>query len=131
MIKGSCSCGSIRFELTETPSTMGTCHCARCRKIGAGPQVLVRSESFRITKGEDKIAVYTPESSYNYYHCFCSVCGSALGEFFSREREFPIAAHCIDEKEEIKVEEEIHDTISEKLSLYHIREPASQYYALH
>jgi hypothetical protein len=61
MIKGSCCCGTVRFELTEEPRMMGTCHCSRCRKVGASTLVFVKSETFQITNGRDKIATYKAE----------------------------------------------------------------------
>ena len=39
MINGSCYCGRVKFELTEPPKMMATCHC--CRKAGASTFVMV------------------------------------------------------------------------------------------
>ena len=32
MIRGSCLCGAVRFEMSGRPSTFSYCHCSRCRK---------------------------------------------------------------------------------------------------
>jgi len=44
MIKGSCCCGRVQFEITEKPTMMGMCHCSRCRKVGASSLVFVKNE---------------------------------------------------------------------------------------
>ncbi len=32
MIKGSCLCGKVTFEISGEPSSLSYCHCSRCRK---------------------------------------------------------------------------------------------------
>lgn len=125
MIKGSCCCGAVQFELSEIPGMMGTCHCSRCRKVGASTFVFVKSETFRITKGRDQISTYKPEPSYQYDRCFCSVCGSALGEILSAGDSFPLAANCIDD--DIDIENKFHEFVSEKPSWLKIGDTAKQF----
>lgn len=125
MIKGSCCCGAVQFELTEVPGMMGTCHCSRCRKVGASTLVFVKSETFRITKGRDQISTYLAEPPYKYDRCFCSVCGSALGEVLSKDDTFPLAANCIDG--DIGLENKFHEFVSEKPSWLKIGDAAKQF----
>lgn len=125
MIKGSCCCEAVQFELTEVPSMMGTCHCSRCRKVGASTLVFVKSETFQITKGRDKIATYPAEHPYKYDRCFCSICGSALGEVLSESDSFPLAVNCIDE--DIELENSFHEFVSEKPSWLKIGDNAQQF----
>lgn len=35
MIRGSCHCGAVTFELSETPKWLTECNCSICRRIGA------------------------------------------------------------------------------------------------
>jgi hypothetical protein len=35
MHHGSCHCGAVQFELTESPETLVDCNCSICRRIGA------------------------------------------------------------------------------------------------
>jgi hypothetical protein len=35
MIEGSCHCGAVRFELTQTPESLTACTCSVCRRLGA------------------------------------------------------------------------------------------------
>ncbi len=125
MINGSCCCGAVQFELTEKPGMMGTCHCSRCRKVGTSTLVFVKSESFHITKGREQIATYKAEHTYKYDRCFCSICGSALGEILSDSDSFPVAANCIDV--DIDVENSFHEFVSEKPSWLKIGDSAKQF----
>ena len=125
MIKGSCCCETVQFELTEVPSMMGTCHCSRCRKVGASTLVFVKSETFKITKGRDQISTYKAVPPYKYDRCFCSVCGSALGEFSSEEGSFPLAANCLDE--DAGLENKFHEFVSEKPNWLKIGDTAKQF----
>lgn len=125
MLKGSCCCGAIQFDLAEMPTMMGTCHCSRCRKVGASTFVFVKSEDFRITAGRDHITCYKAEPPYKYNRCFCSVCGSALGEILSDSESFPLAANCIDG--DIEIENRFHEFVSEKPSWLMIDDHAKRF----
>lgn len=35
MIRGSCHCGAVRFELDATPEWLTRCNCSYCRRAGA------------------------------------------------------------------------------------------------
>ncbi|MEX6501291.1 GFA family protein [Pseudomonas zhanjiangensis] len=125
MIEGSCCCGAVQFELTEMPSLMGTCHCSRCRKVGASTLVFVKADTFQITKGRDQISTYKAEAPYRYNRCFCSICGSALGEVLSEGDSFPIVANCIDG--DIAVGNQFHEFVSERPSWLEIGDSAKQF----
>jgi hypothetical protein len=32
-LTGSCQCGKIRYEITEAPQLVSTCHCTDCQRI--------------------------------------------------------------------------------------------------
>ncbi len=125
MINGSCCCGTVRFKLTEMPSMLGTCHCTRCRKLGASALVFVKSETFRITNGREQIATFKAQSPYKYDRCFCSSCGSALGEVLSKEDSFPISANCIDG--DLELENAFHEFVCEKPNWLKIGDTAKQF----
>jgi hypothetical protein len=125
MIKGSCCCGAVRFELTETPAMMGTCHCSRCRKVGASTLVFVKADTFRLLEGDESISTFKAQPPYQYDRCFCSVCGTALGEVLSTSESFPVAANCLDD--EIAIENQFHEFVCEKPSWLHIGDQAKQF----
>ncbi|UXY13623.1 GFA family protein [Chitiniphilus purpureus] len=125
MIKGSCCCGAVQFELSAVPGMMGTCHCSRCRKLGASTFVFVTSETFRLTQGREQISVYKAVAPYKYDRCFCSVCGTALGEVLSESNSFPVAANCIDQ--ELGIENRFHEFVAEKPDWLKIGDTAKQF----
>ena len=112
MLRGSCCCGAIQFKVSSPPTTMGTCHCTRCRKVGSSTFVFVARNTFELVAGADSIATYKPEASYKYDRCFCSRCGTALGEITSSADSFPIAANCFDG--ELGIENLFHEFVKEK-----------------
>lgn len=125
MIKGSCCCGAVQFEISESPSMMGMCHCSRCRKVGASALAFVKADAFKIITGRDKITTFRAEPPYKYNRCFCSLCGTALGEVLSGLESFPINANCIDS--EIELENKFHEFVSEKPSWFKICDKAKQF----
>ena len=125
MIKGSCCCGAVQLEITQPPSMLGMCHCSRCRKVGASSLVFVKSESFCITSGLDNISTYKAVAPYKYDRCFCSVCGTALGEVLSSNDSFPVSANCFDD--DIGIENTFHEFVLEKPSWLKIGDAAKQF----
>lgn len=125
MIKGSCCCGVVQFEIAKNPSMLGMCHCSRCRKIGASALAFVDSADFEIISGREKITTYKAHSPYKYDRCFCSICGTALGEILSDLESFPINANCIDSEFNGKVN--FHEFVSEKPSWLEIGDGAKQF----
>ena len=124
MIAGSCCCGAVKFELTEAPKMMGTCHCSRCRKLGASTIVFVKKEHLSWVKGKENVGLYQPEAPYKYPRCFCKTCGSSLGEILSQEDSFPIAANVIDT--ELDLQNQFHEFIAEKPAWLIIGDDAKQ-----
>lgn len=125
MIRGSCNCGAVRFELTAPPRMMGTCHCSRCRKAGAGTFVLVARDSLSWLAGREAVASYAPEPPFKYARCFCRHCGTGLGEIASDAETFPIAAHCLDDDPEVR--NGFHEWVSVKPAWYEICDEAKRF----
>ncbi|WP_230390935.1 GFA family protein [Reinekea sp. G2M2-21] len=101
------------------------CHCSRCRKVGASSLVFVKSDAFQITAGRENIETFKAAPPYKYDRCFCSVCGTSLGEILSDMDSFPINAHCIDS--EIDIRNSFHEFVSEKPSWFEIGDGAKQF----
>ena len=58
MLKGSCLCGGIRFEITGKHSKVVICHCSRCRKTsgaGSAAQLVVKYGGLLWLSGEDLV----------------------------------------------------------------------------
>ena len=75
MIRGSCICGAVRFEIDEVRA-LTHCHCANCRKLtGAAfaSYAHVEAQKFRFVAGEDMTVTY--ESAPGSFRHRCKVCG--------------------------------------------------------
>jgi len=123
MIKGSCSCGSIKFQLSEPPSMMATCHCSRCRKAGTSTAVFVKEETFQWIEGQDLVSEYAPVPPYVYRRKFCKNCGTSLGEPGAGSS-FPINAQCLDDDPIAR--NQLHEFVAEKPDWYEICDGAKQ-----
>jgi len=79
MIRGSCLCGRVRFELAGPAEFINHCHCSMCRKAhGAafGSFLHANAAGFRWLTGQDEVVNY--ESSRGTFRAFCRTCGSNL-----------------------------------------------------
>src|SRR5260221_12862403 len=79
MLRGSCLCGGVRYEISGALSGALNCHCSMCRKAhGAAfrSRARVRAADFSWVEGEELVTYY--ESSAGNRRVFCRVCGSAL-----------------------------------------------------
>jgi hypothetical protein len=74
-LNGSCHCGAVKFTttLTEGFASARRCTCSICRMRGAVAVTSTPSD-FRITQGEDRLAIYRFNTGVAEHH-FCSVCG--------------------------------------------------------
>lgn len=124
MIRGSCCCGEIAFELSEPPTMMGSCHCSRCRKVGASTFVFVKAETFRWIRGQERVKRFEATPPYRYDRCFCDRCGTALGEP-GVGVSFPVHANCLDDDPQVRVQ--FHEFVAEKPSWYELCDDAPKF----
>ena len=79
MIRGSCLCGGVRFEVDGEPEPMRFCHCATCKRLSGGigtANVGVPTAAVRIVAGADLVRTFQPDEGSA--KTFCSVCGTNL-----------------------------------------------------
>jgi hypothetical protein len=79
MIRGSCLCGKVRFELNSSAEFINHCHCSMCRKVhGAafGSFLHADGKGFRWVSGASFIGIYA--SSPENTRAFCTHCGSNM-----------------------------------------------------
>lgn len=94
MIKGSCHCGAVTFEIIDTPSQLVSCNCSICRRLAT---LWVHSPPFKViinapkgatdtyVQGEKKLAIHT-----------CNTCGCTTHwSGFDSER-FAVNARLVD-----------------------------------
>lgn len=79
MLKGSCLCGKVRYEVRGDPQAMYYCHCQTCRKANGSSfatNMIVAADDFAVVAGGELLSAY--ESSPNKHRHFCSNCGSPI-----------------------------------------------------
>jgi hypothetical protein len=97
MIRGSCICGAIRFEIDRVRA-LTHCHCKNCRKLtGAAfaTYAHVDADKFRFVAGEDMVVEY--ESSQGSFRKRCKVCGCLVPGKASYLPTVSIAAGLLDD----------------------------------
>ena len=79
MLRGSCLCGRVQYEVHGPLSHVTNCHCVMCRKKhGAAFATYgrVQEDDFKLISGANDIASY--QSSPEVTRTFCRQCGSTL-----------------------------------------------------
>ena len=104
---------------------MASCHCTRCRKVGASTFVFVKRGGFELRAGKERIGTYEPEAGFRYRRSFCSTCGTALGEILSEGDSFPIPADCFDDPLDLQIR--FHEFMAEKPAWSRICDEAKQF----
>ena len=81
MLRGSCLCGSVAYEIAGGFARIHHCHCSRCRKARGAAHAtngFTAMDRVRYTRGGDTVRTYRlPEARY-FSHVFCPVCGSGV-----------------------------------------------------
>lgn len=80
MLKGSCLCNAVQFEITGDFDGFFLCHCKFCQKdTGSAHAANLFSNEAKISwiSGEEALKVYNLPST-RHVKSFCSSCGSAL-----------------------------------------------------
>lgn len=77
MLRGSCLCGAVRFEVDSDLKAPDACHCHACRKTTGHYLVSTDVPRDRLTvHGAEQVSWY--QSSEKIRRGFCSRCGSTL-----------------------------------------------------
>jgi hypothetical protein len=113
MIRGSCLCGGVKFEITRATGPFELCHCSRCRKANGSAFVAalgVRREDFRLLQGRELIKTYDApirEAPPAYRTCFCSRCGSPVPDPFTESPWFEVPAGLLDDDPQLRPDKHI------------------------
>jgi hypothetical protein len=113
MIRGSCLCGGVKFEVARAVGPFELCHCSRCRKANGSAFVAglgVRRDDFRLITGRELIKTYEApvrETPPGYRTCFCSTCGSPVPDPNTDAPWFEIPAGVLDDDPELRPDKHI------------------------
>jgi len=76
---GGCQCGAIRYEITEAPQLVYTCHCVDCQRLTGSAfsmGVVVSENGFRLMGVEPRRLQRTADSGRINTRLVCPQCGS-------------------------------------------------------
>ena len=79
MLKGSCLCSGIQYEIDANLGPVTNCHCIQCRKASGASfatNASVPAGSLRFVAGAELLKEW--ESSPGIRRCFCGRCGSPI-----------------------------------------------------
>jgi len=113
MIRGSCICGGVQFEITRAVGPFELCHCSRCRKASGSAftaTVGVRTDEFRLIRGRELIHAYEApvrERPPGFRTFFCSRCGSPVPDPEPRTEWFEVPAGALDDDPHIRPDRHI------------------------
>ena len=127
MIRGSCLCGAIRYEIDGALGPAGHCHCTMCRKAhGAafGTYARVKNKDFRVVSGAEHIHRF--KSSASIVRTFCDTCGSTLQYISaSKPQSFALALGTLDDDPGVRPVE--HIFVRSKAPWYEITDELPQH----
>ena len=87
MLKGSCLCGGVTYEVPSELGPIIMCHCSKCRKATGtafATNTPINAADFKLVTGGNLLSEF--ESTPNVFRVFCKNCGSPL---YSRRTQTP------------------------------------------
>ena len=81
LVRGSCLCGVVTYQITEPFKTAHNCHCSRCRYGRAAAHSsngFVSYDGVQFLSGEDRLKSYKAPDARYFTQVFCQVCSSLM-----------------------------------------------------
>lgn len=130
MLRGSCLCKRVAFEVHGAVSDALYCHCSMCRKAHGSAfraRGKIDAKDFHFVRGEDLVRYY--ESSPGTYRGFCSVCGSnIISKFDGAPDVYGLALGVLDDDPEVRPQ--MHVFAGSKAPWFEITDALPQYETL-
>lgn len=99
-LRGSCLCGTVRYEVDEPLEHFLYCHCTRCRKATGtahAANAIVKPGAFRWTAGVDNVTRYDLPTARSFAASFCRTCGSPMPHLTRSEKRVIVPAGALDD----------------------------------
>lgn len=119
MIKGSCLCGAVKYEISGDINDIVHCHCQTCRKAHGSAfssVAAVKDSDFNLIN-DHKLKSY--QSSAGKLRYFCDNCGSQI--YAKRESTAHVILRLGTLDSDINASETAHIWVSQKASWYNIQ----------
>ena len=81
ILKGSCLCGAVKYEVAGEPKRFYHCHCSRCRKAtgtGHASNLFIQPGALKWLRGEEQVRAFKVPEAKRFTNIFCATCGSRL-----------------------------------------------------
>ena len=99
-LKGSCLCGSVKFEVKPPLSAFRYCYCSRCRKASGAAHaanIVVPQGQFTWTAGDALIKRYDLPGAQRFAVWFCTQCGSRVPHKIKTRDDYLVPAGLLDD----------------------------------
>ena len=105
--RGSCLCGTVRYQVDPEGARLVRCHCSRCRRLTGSAyacNLIVVAEAFQWTAGRDATQRYDLPEARSFANEFCTGCGSSTPHPTRSGREVIIPSGTLDDDPPIRVQ---------------------------
>lgn len=113
MLRGSCLCGGVRFEVAKAVGPFELCHCSRCRKASGSAFTAclgVLAADYRLLAGAELIQSWDApilRAPPAYRSSFCRRCGSPVPNPDPAADWFEIPAGVLEDDPELRPDRHI------------------------
>ena len=100
ILRGSCLCGVVTYEIDPPFSKFAHCHCQRCRKAtGAAhaSNIYLAPEQLRWLTGQNDVAHFDLPAARSFARWFCRHCGSSVPRVSRSGRTVVVPAGSLDD----------------------------------
>lgn len=98
-MKGSCLCGSVKFEIKGPLAAFRYCYCSRCRKASGAAHaanIVVPQGQLAWTAGEEMINRFDLPGAQRFAVWFCKQCGTRVPHKIKTQDNYLIPAGVLD-----------------------------------
>jgi len=104
MLRGSCLCGAVAFEIDGETTPIGMCHCSKCRKVSgvaSNATLMTAKDRLRWVRGEDRIREFALPDGWGAWRC--DGCGSPLPKLHPGGGAYWVPAGLLDDAPALRV----------------------------
>jgi hypothetical protein len=98
-MKGSCLCGSVKFEVKGPLAAFRYCYCSRCRKASGAAHaanIVVPQNQFTWLAGESLIRKFDLPGAQRFAVWFCPTCGTRAPHKIKTQDNYLVPAGLLD-----------------------------------
>jgi hypothetical protein len=100
VLRGSCLCGGVAFEIAPPLASFGYCYCSRCRKAtgsGRAAGIYVAPAQLTWTRGAELVSRWDLPTARSFSTGFCTRCGCPMPHATRSGREMIVPAGALDD----------------------------------